>query len=71
MQCISRMKSSAVHCMHIAHGSWAFCGGMNVSPYAGSRVAGWLAKRLASLQLFSAGGGAVPDLWSGIMDSRR
>ena len=57
--------------MHIAHGSWAFCGGMNMSPYAGSQVAGWLVKHLASLQLFSAGGGAVPDLWSGVMDSRR
>jgi hypothetical protein len=42
-----------------------------VSPYAGARVAGWLAKRLVSPQLSSAGGGAAPDLWSGVIDSRR
>ena len=38
-----------------------------------SQVNSWtalvnLAKRLALLQLFSAGGGAMPDLWSGVMD---
>jgi hypothetical protein len=54
-----------------SHGSWECCGGMNVSPYAGNSVAGWLAKRRASLQLFSGGGGAAPDLWSGVIDSRR
>ena len=45
--------------------------GMNMSPYAGSWVVGLLVKCLALLQLFSVGGGATPDLWSGVMDSHR